>query len=353
MTEISRLITVAAGFAMLIAGGVLTTRPETPWAVFGAVLVALGSAVLSLSVTETRRLEQAKEIVAPHLEPVCYQFLSAIAQLRQATKDFRDGAITDETAGELIAAHTSSLEETLRNLHAYSGVKSDRERFRLRRDQTRIDDDAVGTSARSEPVQTSTTARAGGARVQETVACPNCGAEHEVLLGLTVGDSASTSCFACQLRFHVHRDRHGEAFTKGWGSGAGREFEFSCPHCSRYRFKYAGQPEARYCLACYAFVEPSNEGGAVVREPSQPVQGVEVGQAAYGKSLLQCQECKRTTRAFSRYGGNLYAVCSGCRKLVRAPEQVEFTGGDQTVAPPGPTASPTGETDGDSTREAG
>lgn len=320
MDKVSRIVTVVAALFMLVGGGVAAaTMEDALWSTSGAVFVALGSALLSLSISELRSLQRAKKLLAPHLEPVCDQFLEAISQLRQTTKDFRDGSIEAPTAGELIAAHASSLESALRNLHAYSGAKGDKERIRRSRKETDLLEDLTGQPMRLTTVESRTSSSESN-RHEEIVPCPNCGAERTVELGLNVGDSAMTTCRQCQLRFHVHRDRHGDAFTKPWGSGSGRQFDFWCPSCRRHRFRFriTGEVHPRYCLECFAKVLPTDDGGEVVQAPAEPTVGtLVVGVQDYGRSVLDC-ECGHRCTAFYTDGRHLYAVCDGCDRLVRA-----------------------------------
>jgi hypothetical protein len=317
----SRILTASSSVAMLVTGGLLaTTQPESLMALLGAILIALGSALLSVALSEIKRLEQAQAIIAPQVEPICYQFLAAISQLRQATKDFRDATIGDETAAELIAAHTSNLEEALRNLYAYTGVSGDRDKYHKRRQQTQIDEEQprLAHVSASTAEQTSRTARPDESRDLETVACPNCGTEHSVLLGRTVGDSATSSCRLCHLRFHVHRDRHGDAYTKPYGSGSKRNIKFWCPSCAQYEFRYSGDAEPRYCLECFALVEPVGDS-AQIRAPSVvPGAAVSDDIDGAGKRILICDHCNSRTKSFILYKNYLWAVCIGCRSLIRA-----------------------------------
>ncbi len=316
--NLSRLITTIAALAMIVTGGLLTISVETSWSACGAVLVGLASALLSLGVSEVRQLDRAREMVGPYLEPVCDQFLESISLLRLAIRDFRDQAISDETAGELIAAHVSSLESALRNLHAYSGVKSDRDRLRTRRAQTRIegDDDRQPNSDSERPGRS---ADVDDRRISEIVACPYCSRENDVLLGPDVGDSQSKSCSNCQRRFNIHRNRHGEAFTNDW---AGIR-EFDCPACSGFTFKYRGYQSPRYCLNCFAYVAPDGRGGGrVERTAEDPVSGDVVGHSVVGNQTLRCSRCNTESPTFIRYQGYYFAVCDDCRVLVRAADTV-------------------------------
>jgi len=320
-----RILCLIASVALMAVGVILSeSEPSSLFRYGGSILAALGGALLSLSLSEINQLDQAKRMLAPHIEPVCHQFLADIKQLRQTVKDFRDKAISDETATELIAAHTSALEEALRNLSAYSGVEIDRERFRKRREQTRFDEGPESTAFLN---QTSHTMREDSARIRERVACPYCREEVDVLLGPTVGDSATSVCPSCKQRFHVHRDRHGEPFTKAWGSGQGPKFEFWCPSCAKFLFSFTGQPEARYCLECFALVEPvpGEAGGKILRYASPPTPASVVGDSD-GRYILECPECKTRGRAFVIYKNWVYANCPSCHKLVRAqvPGQVQL-----------------------------
>lgn len=320
MKDQSRIISVLSALIMIVGGGVLAATDGTISSTCGTVSVAVGSMLMTISISDIRNLEKAKMILAPHLEPVCDQFLDAISQLRQATKDFRDGSITDETAGELIAAHASSMESALRNLHAYSGATSDRSRIEKSKRDTQLGRIDMEARAPSNTVASRTSSLEDGPR-GENVACPNCRTHREVSLGVNVGDSAIAECDNCHLRFHVHRDRYGDPFTKPWGSGSGRQFDFWCPSCGQFHFKFKVTSELypRYCTKCGACIMPNDEGGEVVRKAVSPLSGTVVPNLIEdGRGVLDCS-CGQRCTSFYKDEEALFAVCRRCDLLVRAP----------------------------------
>jgi len=330
MQDQSRVIRILSSLLMLTFGGIAAASQGVWQSTAGAVLVAVGSALLTQSVADIRNLEKAKLLLAPHLEPVCDQFLDAISQLRQATKDFRDGTIRDDTAGELIAAHSSSLESALRNLHAYSGAKSDRKRIEKSRQETHIDPEEPARHGGSTTVASRTSSHEAD-RVSENVSCPNCRTSQDVSVGLNVGDSALATCPSCQLRYHVHRDRYGDAFTKPWGSGSGRQFDFWCPSCNEhhFRFKVVGELQPRYCTKCGAYVMPTDDGGEVIRAACPPAAGIARPEIEEnGRVVVDC-ECGNRCVSFYRDDEALYAACRKCNQLVRAPNAADEDLGDQ------------------------
>ena len=255
--NLSRLITTIAALAMIVTGGLLTISVETSWSACGAVLVGLASALLSLGVSEVRQLDRAREMVGPYLEPVCDQFLESISLLRLAIRDFRDQAISDETAGELIAAHVSSLESALRNLHAYSGVKSDRDRLRTRRAQTRIegDDDRQPNSDSERPGRS---ADVDDRRISEIVACPYAREKTMFFWG-----PMSAIAVEVLLQLSATLQHSSKSAWRSFHERLGGIREFDCPACSGFTFKYRGYQSPRYCLNCFAYVSARWPGWGV------------------------------------------------------------------------------------------
>lgn len=154
---------------------------------------------------------------------------------------------------------------------------------------------------------------------EETVQCPNCRTDYTCQLGLAPGDSQTGSSPACELRFHIHRDRHGGVYTKAWGSGAGITAQFPCPECTNFEFRFRGRHHARYCLECCSLVSPGGEGGTVVKSRVDPALGTECGvDEDTGKTVLACGGCGSKCVSFALYKDRLFGICSGCGRLVRS-----------------------------------
>lgn len=210
----------------------------------------------------------------------------------------------------------------------------DYENFLLHADQlmgsSRSEDERRALTERARILNTilRQDSEAKGVKELVRVECPECPKECDVALGIEAGESAIATCDSCSCRFHIHRDSDGKVFTRRWGSsgGAKKPLEFDCPNCKSFTFSVRsprgdGTWKPRYCLKCYAKIQPSRDEPYVLESPRRPILADEVGKVGpMDRSLLRCSECGSNAIAFTEYDYYVWAECDECDRLMKADE---------------------------------
>src|SRR5262245_39939306 len=125
---IGQFVAVLAAIALLALGALLPLLPKEARDQAGAIglwlsalCVAIGTALLSPTFSEVRRVQQARDLLVPQLEPVYLQLRRLVKSLRTAIRELRDKSTPPEVACEVLAEQGSMLASTLVQLRHYSG----------------------------------------------------------------------------------------------------------------------------------------------------------------------------------------------------------------------------------------
>jgi hypothetical protein len=314
----------------------------------GAVSLAFGSLLLSNLISSVHQSTDAKQIMDPFLSPLVGRLTAVSGQMRQTVLRLRQDTLDIETAAELIWQGNATLAGIVNDLRllTVSGVNSqqivellgeiDRVGGYLQSTEhpTTLAPREVSSPTSQSPtpedvrsllLQVKSSLK-GFEKPQRAianveVACPTCGSVEKLGLGTEPGDSAMPTCSVCGTRFHVHRSQDSTVFTRRFGSATPTDYSFLCPSCGRFRFSVrllpGSQPRPRFCLECFALVQPDQNGARVLGDNKPPSEADEVSRTVEGKSILRCRADQIEVEAFIKYKGSVYGECPKCQSLLR------------------------------------
>ncbi|MDQ1746090.1 MAG: hypothetical protein QOD07_353 [Frankiaceae bacterium] len=338
--------------------GVALTALGTKWlAISGAVVSALGGILLSTVVTRFYAAQGARSEVAAHVSGLNRQVGATALQLSELITQTELGNIDTETCNYMINQASRTLYGLAREIEQALGGGFESERLvesvsELAGLVDRVLQVTASASATPDaPVQTELAAvreslaalqsrltgpasRGPRQLLSEQVGCPFCGEQTATVLGDVPGDSSTPQCPACGQRFHAHRANGGTVFARQPGVGRTQldrvdgiaplhEAELPCPACdTAIPLRWStGTTAARWCLKCYTrLVFDLGELKVLSATPDSPLEGQFPGSG--GHTSIICPNDGVKSPTFSRVGNDRFAICTACRKLLVARDDV-------------------------------
>ena len=329
------------GFLMTVVGIALTFSDGWEKAV-GGILVAAGGVLVTSSTSVAYSRDTALDEVKKRLVALNQTIATACGHIESAAEGLDEGSIDQETLCTVIEHSLHYLTAAGSQIQDIVGQKLDSGALaQTARDFKHIQSALV--SAHDQAVQSGAQETAQAilnaqsqlevfadrlsalAEAEDiVVACPYCGAPHEVTLGKASGSSLMPTCPNCGQQFHAHRKADGSVLVRAHGKKS-REVVTTivCPQCGDVHKMRTGndetEPQQRWCLVCFSrqTVDPL-QGCVTESSPDVPLTAAIVGADGSNHTLVVCPECGGTVRTFARRGFEVYGVCYQCDRLLTA-----------------------------------
>lgn len=340
---LSAFVLVAVGVYISSIGSSATTH-KTGLLTAGGLLTTFGGVLFAWVVSKAFATEQARAEFQQQLGHLSRNLGQAAGQISRAVEQSQVEDISSETGLALISQANRMIYGQVSEISVIQGTGFDPAYLletattldglakQLESDRRADDGELEEVRRQLKEVRTSLSSAARNRTYSRAVVdCPKCQTANGVELGDFPGDTASSMCGQCGVRFNAHRASGGVAFSRAAGPaelgpkdpGHVERWSFRCPSCDRQMSARVGAgTKTMVCFGCYKPLEVNLldrsvvVGDGVYRRDVAPILGRQGS-----RPVVQCPECERRINAFLQVGNNLVGVCQRDLRVMEVPRE--------------------------------